>query len=311
MTTDRSVTRADIGAAADRIAPHIRRSPVLELGDPLDLGFRLSLKLDHLQPTGSFKARGAFSVLTTAEVPEGGVAAASGGNFGLAIAYAASRLGYPSTIFVPGNSPAEKIDRIRSLGADVRVVPGYYDQALAECETWASGNDVFQAHAYDQREVVSGQGTAGLEIMEQAPDVDVVVVAVGGGGLIAGVASWVAEDAEVVAVEPELCRSFNAALEAGKRVEVENSGVASSSLATEVIGEHCWAARGWINDSVLVSDDQIVEAQRWLWAHSRLVVEPAAATTVAALSSGSYKAEPGSHVVALISGANVDPSTLA
>lgn len=308
--TSLEVTRHDIRAAANRISAHTRRTPVLDLGDALDLGFNLSLKLDHLQPAGSFKARGAFSVLTASDIPQAGVAAASGGNFGLAIAYGARRLGYPATIFVPGNSPAEKIDKIRAQGATVHVIPGYYDQALAECEAFVEDNDVFRAHAYDQHEVVAGQGTAGMEIMDQVLECEAIVVAVGGGGLIGGVASWARGDAEVIAVEPHLCRSLNAALAAGKRVAVQNSGVASSSLATEVIGEYCWSARHWITDSVLVGDDEIVQAQRWLWSEARLAVEPAAAATVAALRAGAYKPKEGSRVVALISGANVDPATI-
>ncbi len=310
MTDDPEVKRSHIRSAHSRVSPYIRRTPTLDLGKAISNTFSLTLKLDNLQPTGSFKVRGAFSTLTAASIPERGVAAASGGNFGLAIAYGASRLGHSATIFVPGYSPAEKIERIREQGADVRVIEGYYDQALAACEQWVTENDVFVAHAYDQPEVVAGQGTAGLEILDQVPDADVVLVAVGGGGLIAGVASWVRDDAGVVAVEPALCRSFNAAVEAGTRVEVVNGGIASSSLATEVIGEHAWAARRWIDDSVVVSDPEIIEAQRWLWAAARLAVEPAAAAPMAALMSGAFKPPPGSRVVALVSGANVNPGSL-
>ena len=310
MSKRSEVSRRDILEASERIAGHVRRTPLLDLGDPLDLGFKLSLKLDNLQPTGSFKARGAFAVLTAATVPTAGVAAASGGNFGLAIAHAAEELGHRATIFVPGNSPDEKIERIRDSGADVRVVPGYYDQALAKCEEWVADKEVFVAHAYDQPEVVAGQGTSGKEIMEQESGTDAVVVAVGGGGLIAGVASWVRDEVAVVAVEPETCRSFNAALQAGHQVRVGNSGIASSSLSTEVIGDHAWAARGWIDQSVLVSDDAISEAQSWLWSEVRLAVEPAAAATVAALATGAFQPTPGSRVVAIISGANVDPATV-
>ena len=310
MTADLEVTREDIESARDRIRPHVRETPVLQLGDVLDRGFRLTLKLDHLQPTGSFKVRGAFSVLTASDIPPAGVAAASGGNFGLAIAYACSRLGHAATIFVPETSPAEKTDRIRALGADVTVVPGYYDQALAECEIWVEKNEAFRAHAYDQRQVVAGQGTAGLEILEQVPDADSVLVAVGGGGLIAGISSWIRDDAVVVAVEPEKCRSFNAAREAGEPTRVENGGVASSSLATEVIGNHAWNSRHWIDHSVLVSDEQIVEAQGWLWSVARLAVEPAAATTVAALMTAAFLPESGDHVVAMLSGANMDPASV-
>ena len=303
------VTRADIDATASRISAHIRVTPVVGLGDVFEKGWRLSLKLDHLQPTGSFKARGAFSVLT-ARTPTTGVAAASGGNFGIATAYACSKLGYQATIFVPETSPVEKIDLIREQGADVHVVPGYYHQALDACEAFVSDTDGFMAHAYDQPEVVAGQGTAAREIVSQAHDVDSVVVAVGGGGLIAGIASWVRDDQIVVAAEPERCRSYYAAIAAGGPTDVEVGGVAASSLAASSIGEHTWFARRWIDRSVLVSDDQIVDAQQWLWANARLAVEPAAATTVASLMSGSYKPEQGEHVVAMLSGANLDPSTV-
>ena len=304
------VSRKEILEASERISSHIRRTHLLDLGDALNSGFSLSLKLDHMQPTGSFKVRGALSVLTAATIPAGGVAAASGGNFGLAIAHGAAVLGHRATVFVPSNSPNEKIERIRASGADVRVVPGYYDQALAECEAWVGENDVFAAHAYDQPEVVAGQGTAGMEIMDQADRPDAVLVAVGGGGLIAGVANWVRDEAAVIAVEPETCRSFNAALEAGHQVRVENRGVASSSLATEVIGNHAWAARNWIDESVLVPDDAITMAQSWLWTEVRLAVEPAAAATIAALTTGAFRPVADSKVVALISGANVDPATV-
>ena len=307
---DLEVTRAEIEAAASRIEAHTRVTPLLQLGDVLDKGWRLSLKLDHLQPTGSFKARGAFSLLTAQE-PTTGVVAASGGNFGIATAYACFKLGYQATIFVPETSPAEKIGRIGEYGADVQVISGYYHQALAACEAFAADTGAFMAHAYDQPEIVAGQGTAGKEIVIQADDVDTVVVAVGGGGLIAGIASWVRDNQMVVAAEPERCRSYNAAIAAGGPTDVEVGGVASSSLGASSIGQHAWFAKKWIDRSVLVDDDQIENAQKWLWANTRLAIEPAAATTVASLMSGSYLPESGEHVVAMISGANVDPSTVA
>jgi len=307
---DFEVTRSDIESAADRIGPFTRLTPVAELGDVFDAGYRLTLKLDNLQLTGSFKARGAFSVLTGREIPSSGVAAASGGNFGIAIAYACSRLGHPATVFVPETSPAEKIDRISKYGAEIRVIPGYYHQALAACEDWAADNQAFQAHAYDQPEVVAGQGTAGREIADQVEDVDSVLVAVGGGGLIGGVASWIRDDARVIATEPESCASFYAAREVGRPTVVEVGGVAASSLGAESIGKYAWHASRWIDDSVLVTDTEIIAAQTWIWQNARLVVEPAAATTVAALMSGAYLPAPGEHVVALISGANVDPGSL-
>lgn len=305
------VTRSDIGAAAERVQTHIRRTPVIELGDAFDLGFRLSLKLDHTQPTGSFKVRGAFSLLTSRDVGDAGVTAASGGNFGIAVAYACHELGYKATIFVPETSPPEKIDRIGEYGADTRVIPGYYHQALAECEEFAEASGAFMAHAYDQPEVVAGQGTAALEISEQLDDPDTILVAVGGGGLIAGIANWCRDDMRVVATEPERCASFHAARANGRPVKVEVGGVAASSLGAESIGEYAWHASRWVDESVLMDDSDIVDAQRWLWANVKLAVEPAAATTVAALLSGAYQPRVGEHVVAMISGGNVAPGSVA
>ncbi len=311
ITMSLEVSKSDIEAAAKRAQGHIRRTPVVELGDILDSGFRLSLKLDHTQPTGSFKVRGAFSLLTAREIGESGVAAASGGNFGIAVAYACRELGYKATVFVPETSPAEKIDRIGEQGAEVRVIPGYYQQSLAECEDFTESTGAFMAHAYDQPEVVAGQGTAGLEITDQLDDVDTVLVAVGGGGLIAGIASWCRDDVDVVATEPRLCPSFHAARANGGPVKVEVGGVASSSLGAASIGEHAWYASRWVNESVLVEDSDIVQAQRWLWTNARLAVEASAATTVAGLLSGVYRPEPGEHVVVMISGANLDPGSVA
>lgn len=303
------VTRSDIEAAATRIEGQVRRTPVLDLGSALSDDWALLVKLEHLQVTGSFKPRGAFSVLTAVDVPDSGVVAASGGNFGIAVAYAAFRLGYRATIFVPQTSPAEKIDRIGALGADVRVIRGYYDEAREASVEFALATGAFQAHAYDQHQVVSGQGTLARELEEQT-DVDAVLSAVGGGGLIGGIASWLRDRATIVAVEPELCPGFHVARAEGHPVEVEVSGVAASSLGARAIGEHAWRAREWIDESVLVTDDDIVEAQRWLWEEARLAAEPAAAATVAALRSGAYEPEKGVRVVAVLSGGNVDPRTV-
>ncbi len=305
------ITRSDIEKAARRVDRHVRRTPVLELGQVLDSSYRLTLKLDQTQPTGSFKVRGAFSLLTAREIGETGVAAASGGNFGIATAYACSKLGHRATIFVPDTSPAEKIDRIAEHGAEVRVVSGFYDQALAQCHAFVRDEGAFMAHAYDQPEVVAGQGTAALEITEQVEDVDSILVAVGGGGLIAGIASWCRSDIAVVAAEPFRCASFHAARTAGTPVRVGVGGVAASSLGAESIGEHAWYASRWVDESVLMDDDSVVAAQRWLWSNVKIAVEPAAAATVAALMSGAYRPAIGEHVVAMISGANVDPRSVA
>lgn len=303
------VTKQDIEAAAHRIEPHIRRTPTLEIGRALSEAHRTTLKLEHLQVTGSFKARGAFSVLSAVDTAGSGVVAASGGNFGIAVAYAASKLGVRATIFVPGTSPPEKIEKIGVHGADVRVIDGYYDEARAASEDFALATGAFQAHAYDQHEVVAGQGTLAREVEEQTR-ADVIIAAVGGGGLIGGIASWLRDGTQVIAVEPELCPGFHSALAAGRPVEVDVSGVAASSLGARSVGDHLWQAREWIDDSILVSDDDIVEAQRWLWNTARLVVEPAAATTVAALRSGAYRPEGDANVVCVLSGGNVDPGSV-
>jgi threonine dehydratase len=300
---------AEIEDAARRIAGRVRHTPVIDLGHVLPGGFTLAMKLEHLQVTGSFKPRGAFSKLIASDVPAAGVVAASGGNFGLAVAHAAAELGHVATIFVPETSPAEKIDRIGAWGAVVRRVPGFYESALASAEAFAAETGALTAHAYDDALVMAGQGTLGREL-ETDLSADVVLVAVGGGGLIGGVASWYRDRAAVVAVEPASCPSLHASLAAGHPVQVEVGGVAASSLGAHTVGEHPWAARRWIDDSVLVGEDDIVAAQRWIWGETRQVVEPAAATTIAALLSGEFRPEPGMGVVAVISGGNVDPASV-
>lgn len=308
VTTE--VTRDHIVAAAGRIESHVRRTPLIGLGDVHNAGYTLSLKLETLQRTGSFKVRGAFSLMTAAEIPESGVVAASGGNFGLAVACAARDLGYRATIFVPETSPKEKIGRISAYGADVRLVPGFYPEALEASTVWAEDTGAFQAHAYDQPDVVSGQGTCGREILDDFPSLDTVLVAVGGGGLIAGISSWIRDDAIVVAVEPELCPTLFEARRAGEPVDVGVGGIAASSLGASRIGDHAWQANRWIDDSVLVTDAQIVDAQLWLWETCRVVAEPGAAATVAALASGAYFPHRGEDIVAVISGANTDPASV-
>lgn len=298
------ITRTDIEDAAGRIGPYVRRTPVADLGDALNGGYRLRIKLDSMQPTGSFKVRGAFSGLTRAMVPETGVVAASGGNFGLAAAYAARALGHKATVFVPATSPGEKIGRISGIGAEVRVVPGYYVEALQASRDWAKGSDAHEIHAYDQPEVVAGQGTCGKEIMEQVPDVTSILVPVGGGGLIGGIASWARDEVTLVGVESEGCPALNAAREANGPVDVEVSGIAASALGATRLGDIAWVANIWIDQSVLVPDHALVEAQRWLWETCRVLAEPAACAPVAALLTGVYQPADGEHVVALISGAN-------
>jgi len=286
----------------------VRRTPVADLDDALDSGYRLTLKLESMQPTGSFKVRGAFSILTTGVTPDAGVVAASGGNFGLAIAYAAQVLGQRATVFVPSSSPEEKIGRIARYGADVRVVPGYYAHALEASREWATEAGAFEAHAFDQADVVAGQGTCGREITEQVPDATSVLVPVGGGGLIGGIASWVRDEATVVGVEPDLCPTLHAARLAGGPVQVEVGGVAASSLGASRLGEHAWLANEWIDTSVLVAEEEILAAQSWLWDTCRVLAEAGACTPIAALTTERYKPEPNEHVVVVISGANTAPA---
>lgn len=296
------ITRESITAAAHRIDGLIRTTPVLEIAPGL------VLKLDLLQPTGSFKVRGAFAFLTAHPDAER-VVAASGGNFGLAIAYAADRLGRHADIFVPSTSPRAKIDRIAALGAEVHVIDGYYSQALAASQQFLARHEALEAHAYDDPDVVAGQGTCGREMTHQIPNLDTVIVAVGGGGLIGGIASWIREDARVVAAETHGTPALNAALVAGRPVPVEVSGIAADSLGAARIGDIAFeASRRWVDDSVLVSDGDVVEARRWLWEECRLIAEPGAATAVAAYVSGAYRPEPGERLCVLVCGANTDPA---
>jgi threonine dehydratase len=305
------ITTGAIEEAANRIAPYVRYTSVLELeAGALDVPGRIILKLDLLQPTGTFKIRGAFNLLLARE-PEL-VVAASGGNFALAIAHAARVLGVRAHLFVPDSSPPEKIRGLQDSGAEVTVVPGVYKNALAVSQSFAGEVGGFLAHAYDLPEVVAGAGTCGVEILRQVPGVDSILVAVGGGGLIGGVASAVRTRARIIGVETEGTPTLHAARAAGHPVEVEVGGLALSSLGSSRLGEIAWeAARQWVTDSLLVSDEAVRQAQRFLWERCRLVVEPGAATTIAALLSGAYVPAPEETVVALVCGANVDPAMMA
>jgi threonine dehydratase len=304
------ITTAAIEEAANRIAPYVRYTPVLELeAGAVDVPGRIILKLDLLQPTGTFKARGAFNLLAVNRPDL--VVAASGGNFALAIAHAAEVLGIRACLFVPDSSPADKIRRLQESGAEVTVVEGVYRDALAMSREFSATNGGLLAHAYDQAEVVEGAGTCGLEIVAQVPDVDTILVAVGGGGLIGGIASAVRTGARVVGVETEGTPTLYEARVAGHPVDVDVSGLALSSLGSSRLGDISWeAARQWVTDSLLVTDESVKEAQRFLWETCRLIAEPGGATTIAALLSGAYKPMADETVVALVCGANVDPATV-
>jgi threonine dehydratase len=311
-TAARIPSREDILAARDRIRPYVRRTPVIEVdGGALGAGAPLVLKLELLQHTGSFKPRGAFSKMLASEIPPAGVIAASGGNFGLAVAYAARTLGHRAEIFVPSTSPEAKIDRVRGEGADVRVIEGYYDDASSAAHARAAETGARWMHPFDQPEVVAGQGTIGAELAEQAPDADSVIVAVGGGGLIGGIASWFTGDVRVVGVEPESSRCLHAALEAGEPVDVPVGGIAADSLGTRRAGEIAFeAARAHVDRVVLVDDEAIRDAQRAIWRELRLVAEPGGAAALAAIRGGAYVPGPSERVVVLLCGANADPATV-
>ena len=306
------VVREDVLAARERIAGRVRRTPVLEPGTgALGLDLPVVLKLELLQHTGSFKPRGAFSRMLAAAVPSSGVIAASGGNFGLAVAFAARELGHAAEVFVPETSPPVKAERIRAQGAEVRVIPGYYADALEACERRAADTGALFMHAYDQPEVVAGQGTIGAELNEQAPGADTVLVAVGGGGLIGGIAAWYAGDVRVVGVEPEACPTLTQALAAGRPVDAPVGGVAADSLGPKRAGAIATEiARRHVDRVLLVPDEAIVEAQRRLWNEVRLIVEPGGAAALAALVSGAYRPERGERVVVLVCGANADPASI-
>jgi threonine dehydratase len=307
-----TVSVDDIRTAHARIAGRVRRTPVIDL-EPGAFGVsaRLSLKLELMQHTGSFKPRGAFNRMLALDVPPAGVIAASGGNFGIAVAYAARELGHRAEVFVPQTSPVTKIARLRSLGADVRVVPGYYPDALAASEARAAAGGALFMHAFDQPEVVGGAGTIGIELDEQAPGASTVIVAVGGGGLIAGIAAWFAGRVRVVGVEPNGCPTLHAALAAGAPVDVEVGGIAADGLGAGRAGTIAFGiAQRFVDRVVLVDDDAIRDAQSRLWAQTRIIAEPGAAAALAGLTAGAYVAGRDEHVVVVVCGANADPASV-
>lgn len=294
---------------APLIRPYIRRTPIIEI-DASELGLpaaRLTLKLELFQHSGSFKARGVFTSMLLREVPPGGVVAASGGNHGAAVAFGAMKLGKLATIFVPSISSPAKQNRIRGYGAELVVTGNRYDDALAASEEWAAKTGAMKIHAYDQPETLLGQGTLGLEFQEQAPDLDAVLIGVGGGGLLGGVAAWYAGRVKVIGVEPESAPTLTMALKAGKPVDAPVGGVAADSLAPKRVGELMFPiAQAFVHNVLLVSDEEIVQAQRVLWEAVRIVAEPGGAAAFAAIVSGRYQPEPGERVGIVICGANTE-----
>ena len=300
----------DIESAHARIAPHIRRTPLMEADG-------VSLKLEGLQHTGSFKPRGAFNNLLGRSVPAAGVAAASGGNHGAAVACAAQKLGLPAKVFVPDIAAPVKIEKIRSYGADIHVEGRTYFDALALCDAYVAESGALAVHAYDSPQTVAGQGTVGLEWERDLaalglPRLDVALVAVGGGGLISGVAAWFAGRTRVIGVEPSGSRALHAALEAGRPVDVEVKSLAADSLGARRVGALNFdICREAVERVVLVDDDAIRAAQRKLWRDFNLVAEPGGAAAYAALLSGGYRPAQGERVGVLICGANADFAALA
>jgi len=303
-----NVDRGGIAAAYGHIQPYIRTTPIIEIdGAEFGLGaFRSYLKLELLQHAGSFKARGAFANLLLREVPAAGVVAASGGNHGVAVAYAAMRLGKPARIFVPSIVSAAKAARIRECGAELIVVSGErYDDALAASQEWARASGALQVHAFDQLETLLGQGTVGMEFAQQAPQLDTLLVAVGGGGLIAGVAAWFEGRVRVIGVEPEAAPTLTRALAAGKPVDAEMGGIAADSLATKQVGALMFPiAQRYVARVILVPDEAIEAAQQLLWKTLRIVTEPGGAAASAALLFGHYQPSPGERVGVLLCGGN-------
>jgi len=266
---------------------------------------RIVFKLELLQHSGSFKPRGAFANMLTHVIPAAGVAAASGGNHGAAVAYAAMKLGKPARIFVPRVASEEKRERIRGYGADLVVTGERYVDALAASEEWASQSGALQVHAYDQVETLLGQGTTGLEFEDQDPTIDTLLVAVGGGGLIGGVAAWYSGRIKIIGVEPEAAPTLARALEAGRPVDAPAGGIAADSLAPKRVGELMFPiAQRFVDRVAVVPDEAIQAAQTTLWKVLRIVAEPGGAAAFAALLSGGYQARSGERVGVLVCGGN-------
>ncbi len=306
-TLDPMIDRESIASTYDLIRPYIRLTPIIET-DGADFGLdgvRLIHKLELLQHSGSFKARGAFANLLMRPIPSAGVVAASGGNHGAAVAFAAMKLKKPARIFVPEVATPAKLERIRGYGAELVVTGERYADALAASEQWAAQSGALPIHAYNQVETLLGQGTVGLELENQYPWLDTLLVAVGGGGLIGGVAAWYSSRIKIVGVEPEAAPTLTRALQAGHPVDAEAGGIAADSLAPRRVGELMFPiAQSQVHSVLLVSDNAIEEAQKALWSSLRVVAEPGGAATFAALLSRRYQPQPGEQVGVLICGGN-------
>jgi threonine dehydratase len=307
MTGISDITRERIAATEAVIRPHIRRTPLVE-ANLADFGLPpapVTFKLEMLQHSGSFKARGAFANLLLRKPPAAGVVAASGGNHGVAVAYAAQRLGISATIFLPDITSPAKAERIGSYGARLVIAGERYADALAASETHVKQTGAMAVHAFDQAETLLGQGTVGMELEQDAPDIDTLLVSVGGGGLIGGVTAWVAGRVKVIAIEPEQSPTLHAALAAGKPVDAPAGGIAADSLAPRRVGELMFPiAQAHVEQVLLVSDDAIRNAQAALWSALRVVAEPGGATAFAPLLTGQYRPAPGERIAVVLCGAN-------
>jgi len=302
------ISRTEIQEAGRRIAKHVRRTPVLALEErAFGIDARVFFKLECLQHAGSFKPRGAFNCILSSKIGEAGVIAASGGNHGAAVAYAAHKLGHPAEIFVPIITPKNKVDRLKKYGAAITITGNSYSEALEASRKRATETGAVAIHAYDDARVLAGQGTLGMELEEQVRGLDSVLIAVGGGGLIGGVAAWYQDRVRVVGIEPERAPTLHKSLAAGQVVDVETGGVAADSLGARRAGELMFPiAQKFVSQSLLVSDEQIIEAQRALWHQLQLIAEPGGATALAALLSGVYKPRPGERVGVVLCGSNAD-----
>lgn len=303
------VSRERIHATEHIIRPHIRRTPVIQIdGSDLSLGkITILLKLELFQHSGSFKTRGAFMNMLCREIPKAGVVAASGGNHGVAVAFAAMKLGKPAKIFLPSVASPSKIARIRQYGADLVITGTRYADALEASQTWIDQSGAMAIHAFDGVETMLGQGTVGLELEEQSPDLDSVLVAVGGGGLIGGLAAWYESRIKIVAVEPEAAPTLRNALRAGEPVDAPAGGIAADSLAPKRVGSLMFPiAQRYVQDSILVSDEEIANAQDVLWQSVRVVAEPGGAAALAALLSRRYVTKPGERVGIIVCGGNTE-----
>jgi threonine dehydratase len=303
------ITEDAIAATEKLIRPWVRRTPVIELNASdfgLDAG-NLNLKLEFLQYAGSFKARGAFANLLNRKVPSVGVTAASGGNHGLAVAFASHKLNLPAKIFVPSVAAQTKVDRIRSYGADLVITGERYADALATSQEWSRQSGAMMIHAYDDVHTLLGQGSVAVELESQVPEMDTLFVSVGGGGLIGGIAAWYRGRIRVIGVEPEAAPTLTAALAAGRPIDAPAGGVAADSLAPRRVGELMFPiAQQSVARVVLVTDKAIQAAQQQLWDTLRIASEPGGAAALAALLSGQYQPAPGERVGVLICGANTD-----